>query len=445
MGNLQEPLRRGAWGINGWLAERENEIRTKLALAESAAEARRQQVARGAKALRDNIVSQVEQAVDAGASRLAPRSASAPAPRPSNAGTSGAPRAPATPTRRALVEGAREVGAQLHAGARGAQDAITFGLGDHLVAGSMAVGDALQGKDIGVSYRSRIDRERVLDAEDSRRFAAARAGGQVLGVGAQVVIGGALLGPLGAMFIPAARGVRIAQAAPLVLRETAALAAAGAGTGVVGQAASDVTNGRLATAGDYGGAAVGGTLGALAVRRGNIPQASAAAGFTQSVAQDTLNGGLDMHSAAAARESAAVGALVGGVVGRGATQYADGMSRKAKELTGEQASRIRNFVRGDRTGPATKTKENLPGGGHTFPDLRSYRNGEVSELIESKFGRHARLSKRQRQAVETLSNYRVDHILPRDIGAALGLPASILYPWDRASRSRTPRRPEIAP
>lgn len=443
--NLQDSLRRGAGDVSGWIAARDAELRQGVKRLEQAAEARRQAAERTAQSLRATVVSGVGRVIEAGANKVASRPAATPAPRPANTGpVSIRPSPPTRPRQAPLIE-AGEVAAQFTAGVRGAQDAFTFGLGDHASAGIGAVGDALLGEDLGASYQSRMDHERALDAADAQLYGAARAGGQVLGVGAQVLVAGALLGPLGAVLVPAARGVRIAQAAPLVFRETAALAAAGAAAGAVGQAADDVTKGKPGTLGDYGGAVMGGTFGALVARRGHVARAGATAGLTQSVAQDTLNGGVNAQSAVRAREAAASGAAVAGVVGVTVAKHMDRLPMKAKELTGEHVSRIRNIVRGDKTGPANKTRQQLPGGGYTLPDLRTYRNGAPRELVESKFGLSAGLSTRQRQATRELDNYRVDHSTPRDIGAALGLPISLMFPWDWAMTKPQSKQEGTAP
>ena len=163
------------------------------------------------------------------------------------------------------------------------------------------------------------------------------------------------------------------------------------------------------------------------------------------MAQDTLNGGLNAQSAARAREAAAAGATVGGLVGASVAKHMDGLPTKAKEMTGERVSRVRNFVRGDKTGPTKKTAHKLPGGGHTLPDLRTYKNGLPQQLIESKFGRKAHLSPRQTQATIELHNYRVDHSLPRDIGAALGLLSSVIFPWNWAMTQPQPEPGATAP
>ena len=62
-------------------------------------------------------------------------------------------------------------------------------------------------------------------------------------------------------------------------------------------------------------------------------------------------------------------------------------------------------------------------GGRTIPDhISADQAGNVINVVEAKFGPSARLSKGQRGAFTGgVENYRVDHFLPQDIGAALGL------------------------
>lgn len=434
MRQFQDALRRGAGDMKSWIAAREVELQRGLQRSEQALDTYRRGVERAAQSAQSALVSKAEQLIETGASRILPR----PAARSTAVSK---PPSPSTPTRKpasaqpgqAAQDWLQEATAQTAAAARGAQDAFTLGLGDQAYAGLGAVGDVLQGDDFGASYQKRMAQERARDAADAQNYAAARTTGQVLGVGGQVLVTGALLGPWGAALVPAAQGVRIGQTAPLILRETAALAGAGGAAGVIGQAIDDVAHWKVGTPGDYGGAIVGGTLGALAAWRGNVARAGAAAGLTESVAQDTLNGGLNAQSAARAREAAAAGATVAGLVGASVAKHMDGLPIKAKGVMGERVSRVRNFVRGHKTGPTKKTAHKLPGGGHTFPDLRTYKNGLPQQLIESKFGRKAHLSPRQIQATIELNNYRVDHSVPRDIGAALGLPISVIFPWGWAT------------
>lgn len=322
---------------------------------------------------------------------------------------------PARPSRSLVQQGVDEA----LAGARGAQDAFSFGLGDRAYAGGRALVDAAQGADLGDAWRERMATERARDQYDAQRYGVARTVGQVVGTGAQI----AALGPAEALF---AGGTRIAQATPLIAREVAALGGAGGVAGVGGQVISDLSQGRVGSLGDYGGAAVGGVVGALAARSGRAGHAGAAMGATTSLAQDAFNGNLSADSIDKTRSAALAGGVFGTVGGMAGRRWSDGLSRKEKELLGEDFSRLRTRAAGDTTVvEKKKAAEVLRDGGRTIPDQRTLRNGLPHEIVESKFGRFARLSKRQKQAYEQpLPNYRVDHALPRDVGVVVGLPAA---------------------
>jgi hypothetical protein len=217
-----------------------------------------------------------------------------------------------------------------------------------------------------------------------------------------------------------AGATRIPQATGLIAREIGVLGGIGGAAGVGGQALSDLAQHRLSTIGDYVGAALGGGVGGLASMVGRGSYAGAAAGGVTSLAQDALNGRLP--SVDRARQAAIAGGAfgaVGGVLGRA---WSNGLSNSAKEQLGEKFSRLRTWARGDETMPGPKTREYLDDGGYTVPDQRTY-SGDV---VESKFGRSARLSRRQDQAYnQPLLNYRIDAALPQDVGVMVGLPASI--------------------
>lgn len=328
--------------------------------------------------------------------------------------------APRVPAAKSFDQEARD---QVLAGARGAQDAFTFGAGDHLYAGALALGDAARGADLRDAYEGRIAAERNRDRYDSEHYSAARTVGQVIGTGAQV----AALGPAEGLV---AGGARIAEASPLIAREIAVLGGAGAAAGVGGQVISDVTRGRVGSVGDYVGAGLGGTVGALASRGGRAGYAGAAAGATTSVAQDLLNARVpSVDKARAAALAGGVMGTAGGILGR---RWSDNLPIKAKEQIGERFSRLRTWARGDETRVGPKSREYLDGGGYTVPDQRTYRGSTPRDIVESKFGRKAALSRRQRQAYEQpLPNYRVDHSLPRDPGVLVGFPLAE-YGYDRA-------------
>jgi len=327
------------------------------------------------------------------------------------------------PAPRPVVQGVRD---QFLAGARGAQDAFTFGLGDRLYAGAQALDDAAHGADLSNAYGSRMAVERARDQYDARHYGTARTVGQVVGAGAQI----AALGPLEGVV---AGGARIAQATPLIAREFAVLGGVGGASGVGGQIVSDIARRRVGSVGDYVGAGVGGAVGGLASgggrfgvlrwRGGRAGYAGALGGAATSVAQDLAN--LRAPSFDRAREAASVGGAFGVAGGLAGRAWSNGLPNAAKGKLGEDFSRLRTWARGDKSTRGPKSREYLQEGGWTVPDQRSYRGTMLRDIVESKFGRSARLSKRQLQASEQpLPNYRVDHTLPRDVGVVVGFPAA---------------------
>ena len=327
-----------------------------------------------------------------------------------------------------LLRFGREAGDQALAAGRGAVDSLPFNLGNAAPAGVHAIGDVLGGGDFRRAFANQMAAERAQDQYDAAHYGIARNVGQVLGNGVQL----AALGPaLGAEEL-AAGGVRMAQATPLIAREVATLAGAGGAAGVGGQAVSDVVRGRPSSLGDYAGAGLGGVVGALASRGGAGGKAGAISGAATSVAQDLFNGRVPSFDRA--RDAAEAGGRFGAAGGDFGGHWSDGLKgegtspkliNKPKEDLGEGFSRLRTMARGDRTLPGGKTREYLANGKYTYPDSRSYRGAEVRDLVESKFGKSASLSDRQKEAYRLLSNYRVDHTLPRDVGALWAFPASM--------------------
>lgn len=306
---------------------------------------------------------------------------------------------------------------QVVAGARGAEDALTFGAGDYLNAGVRALGGAAQGQNIGQAYSDGLDMERARDQYDAAHHPAARLVGQVIGTGAQL----AALGPLeGAV----AGGARMAQATRLIPREIAAIGGAGGAAGVGGQAISDLARGHLSSLGDYAGAGVGGAVGGLASMGGRGSYAGAADGVATSLSQDLFNG--RTPSLDRARQAAGVGGTfgaIGGVLGRFSSNANSGINKgiagSAKDKIGEDFSQLRTLARGDTTISLKKTREYFQNRKYTYPDQRT----ASGQLVESKFGRTAKLSDPQKGAHRHLSNYRVDHTLPQDVGVLFATPA----------------------
>ncbi|OYU69293.1 MAG: hypothetical protein CFE28_04310 [Alphaproteobacteria bacterium PA2] len=306
---------------------------------------------------------------------------------------------------------------QTLAGARGAQDAFTFGLGDKVWAGGNAIGDAIQGKDLVRAYREREASERARDRYDEQHFRTARTAGQIAGTGAQILA----LGPAEGLI---AAGARMTEAAPLIARELAVIGAAGGASGIGGQAFSDLQSRNLGSLGDYAGAAFGGTTGALAVRSGMGGRAGAIDGGVTSLAQDTFNRRLSAQSIDRAREAALVGGTLGALGGYAGRKWSSSQTIRDKGLLGEELSKLRSRARGQRimTGDGARAPHDVPGG-RTIPDhISTDRAGQRANVVEAKFGPTARLSTGQRAAYAgAVENYRVDHFLPQDLGAAFGL------------------------
>ena len=331
---------------------------------------------------------------------------------------------------------------QLIAGGEGALDSATFGLADKAYSGLGALADGVRGKSIKDAYNQRMAYERARDQYYAQHYGTARTIGE---------IGGALLpipgvGPLGlaaralgrtARFAEAAKvfakatevGKRIKQVTPLATHERAVVSGVGAVGGGAGQAYSDAAQGHLSSVRDLAGAMAGGALQAQLALHGRPTLAGAAGGATTSILQDALNGrSVSVGNAAQAAGAGAAAGKLGDIVGRGRFYY--GTSRdpetlgqrvvygnSKKEKMGEDFSKLRTLANFDTTASTAKDPLYLEGGGHTEPDQVTGRG----QYVESKAGRYASLRKRQRQAHGQAGlNYRVDHLLPQDVGSLLG-------------------------
>lgn len=321
---------------------------------------------------------------------------------------------PASPSRQASRPAPKSVVQQgvdqTLAAARGAQDAFTLGLGDRAYAGGRALIDAAQGADLGDAWRSRWATEQARDQYDAKNYRTARTVGEIAGTG----LGFVALGPVDAAL---AGGVRIAQAAPMIAREAAVLGGIGAGGGVVSQAVTDLQNRRLGSVGDYVGSAVGGTAAALASARGRPGQAGAIGGATTSIAQDALNGRpVDWRGAS---QAALAGGYVAAPFGYAGRSYSNSLPIAAKGELGETLGRVRTLANGERPLPGGRHVEVNGGPRYTVLDQET-PSGLMSE---QKFGPGARLSRNQMAAYNEFGDrYRVDHFLPRDVGAVVAYP-----------------------
>jgi hypothetical protein len=126
-----------------------------------------------------------------------------------------------------------------------------------------------------------------------------------------------------------------------------------------------------------------------------------------------------------AADATSVGGPLAGLTGRLGRSWFQSLSNQTKAAIGETASKIRTLANGDLTASTAKKPLFVDGKRFTRPDQVTSRGVNV----ESKAGRAARLTPRQLQAYANPNiPYRVDHIIPRDIGNLIGAPASYASP-----------------
>jgi hypothetical protein len=331
---------------------------------------------------------------------------------------------------------------QLIAAGEGALDGATWGQGDRIYAGVGALIDAAKGKSLKDAYDDRIKYEKARDDYYDQHYGAARTVGEIGGAFVPIPgtggVGAAVrllnktdrLVELGKILAQAEKvGDRIKQVSPLIARERAVVSGAGAAAGVAGQLYSDAMNKRLSSLGSYAGAAAGSALQAQMALHMRPKWAGAGGGAVTSALQDIFNGRpvSALKAAEAAGAGGAAGAI-GGVIGR--ARFYRGASpdwqsiaytNKDKELMGEAYSKFRTLANLDITASTVKKALPLKKGGYTVPDQVT----RLMQYVESKAGISARLRKRQKQAYNQGDlNYRVDHLLPKDVGALLGFLAA---------------------
>jgi hypothetical protein len=331
-------------------------------------------------------------------------------------------------------------------------DGATWGQGDKIYAGIGALTDGLRGESVEDAYRKRIAYEQARDQYYAQNYGRARTVGEV--AGAFVPIPGA--GPLGAVKLLGKAGKlgefgkvldkayktgeRIKQATPLARGERVVVGGLGAAGGAGGQLYSDAMSGHASSWRNYVGAMGAGVLQAQMALRGRPMVAGAVGGATTSVAQDVLNGRtVSLANAAEAAGAGGAAGKIGDAMGRvrfyrrglspvGLKDPSQALARAGQPLTnqekaamGEALSKLRTRINFDRTTSTAKAKLPLAGGGHTFPDQLT----QLGKIIEAKAGLAARLTKRQLQALaEYGSQYRVDHLLPKDVGSLFGVLAA---------------------
>ena len=300
----------------------------------------------------------------------------------------------------------------------GLADSAPLELGNRVPATWGAVFQRAPGETFQQAYRANIAANRAVDAYDSEHHPIARFAGQGVGTVGQ-------LAGLGMAEWPIAAGTRMAQAAKLTLADRAAMASFGAAGGAGGQWLSDRISGRPFDFGDYAGAALGGAVGGAAMPLGLGMAAGAAGGAVTSLTQDGFHRRpLSLDTVERAMSGAVEGGDFGAVAGRVGRGSSNSWTPRTKGQIGEAASQARTLARGQVGSLGPPERFHLENGRYTYPDQRIYRNGEIDGLVESKFGvSKPRLRPRQREARSQLGDqkYRVDHFLPQDVGAALGV------------------------
>ena len=295
---------------------------------------------------------------------------------------------------------------------QGLQDDATFGLGDQAYSVLGALWDKAHGGSFSDAYKERIAYERQRDQWYADHYGKTRTGGKLTGTALQLLAGAPAE-------VAAKLGSRIPQATALLKREIGAVAAVSGATGAGTQWLADKATGHKSSIGDYVGAGIGGVAETPFLLAGKPGAAGAVNGAVTSFAQDLLNG--HAPSLGKAADAASLGTAIGARAGQVGRTVSNAASRATKEKMGEIGARLRTLSRWDTTATTDKTRLYLKNGKFTLPDNRT----TSGQNVEAKFGLQARLSPNQRLAhLQPGLNYRVDHVLPRDVGAILGLPSA---------------------
>lgn len=357
-----------------------------------------------------------------------------------NPASSGSPPAYAQSGGTSTADRLREAALQADTVARGAADIISFGYADELAAGANVLVNRDE-RTFGERYAEYHKAEQARDAYDAEHRAAARTIGQVGGLGLSLFSGAAPVAVTRTLLAAAARKAtpKILQSAPRVLGQmkgskslgsisrlqtsASEYAVASAGAGAVNgglTAAEELARTGNASAGDVIGGAAGGAASApVAIFSRSPALAGATEGFTTSVVQDLANA--RRPSMDKALHSAANGGMTAGLAGEAGTVASNALSPRAKGQLGEGLSVVKTLARGEI--PLLKHTRKDVGGAYTVLDPAS----TSTQIVESKFGRYAKLSKAQKKAYsQDPNNYRIDWWQPVDIGRITGFGAGTL-------------------
>jgi hypothetical protein len=287
---------------------------------------------------------------------------------------------------------------------------------------------------LGGRYSANMQAAQAQDRYDAEHYPVARAVGQ--GAGTVAAVAGLGATPLGAAGAVARFAPAVGRLAPGVGHVLRLGATAGAGGGVIGQAASDLASRRFSSGADYLGAGVGGAIGGLAAPYVGATQGGAVAGGAIPAAQAVFSG--RMPSIDEVSRGAVGGAAFGAAVGGLGTKYSERLSTRAKGAFGERLSISNTRLRGE-TPVAKHERIPLQGGSKRFGYFQPDHTTNTGRYIEAKFGDAATLTTRQRQALRQGQPLEVQHWLPRDVAAFLGAAGGSAVPGQIARPNRPNR------
>jgi hypothetical protein len=307
---------------------------------------------------------------------------------------------------------------RLRAAARGSVDAALGGHGDDAEAFVGALPGLFSGKGFGPSYNAARQRARIQDRFDEQNYPVSRGAGEIVGtVGSLLATDG-----LAAAAVPrfAMEGSAFARMPALTKAEIWKAQAAGAGLGVVGQAASDVGAGRRPDPRDYASAALGGAAMASAAQGASPTFAAAAGAAATAASKSALRGRAPtVAQVAGAMTGAGYFGAAGQVVGE---RGSNGLDWRDKGKLGENLTEIRLRAQGEKI-VARQQHVGLGQRRSTRPDFTLTPDPVTGapRWPDGKFGPYARPSNSQ-QLAETIypGSYRYYPWMPSHVGKITG-------------------------
>ena len=306
---------------------------------------------------------------------------------------------------------------QVDTAARGATNTLTFGAANPTSAALNAVPALWQPG----SYAERLRRNLEQEAARDRYDAIHRPGAKFAGEMAGLLMG---LGKIGAMG-KAQMAAKPARVKDLSFGPAAKLPAFIAGNAVSGTAAqgtADIMTGKQSPWQSYASSGAGAALSAPVTKFVGPTIGGAVDGAASSVINSLLLGRPISTS------DATQDALAGGAGGRFGellgTLTSRNMTATQKGALGEMLSVAHSPFLG--VVPFSSQKNFAVSGGKTradqavFSPVRFFTGREAVLPVEAKMGYGPNTSTRQREAIEEIPGYRIDHIVPEDVGKIVG-------------------------